>query len=91
MYRKIHDRLQSFYASHASDYVYLLALILALPDMLDMLAGVDYSLILPEGWGSKVGVGLTIARATVGVYIRRMPIPVRRQEKPTESPDLDAH
>lgn len=85
MYTKIHDRLQRFYASHASDYVYLVALLFALPDMLDMLGGVDFTHILPPGYGEKVGAGIAVLRATVGVYIRRMPIPA-----PSESPDPEA-
>lgn len=85
MYKKLHERLQRFYASHASDYIYLVALLFALPDMLDMLGAVDFTHILPVGWGEKVGIGIAILRATVGVYIRRMPIPA-----PSESPDPGA-
>ena len=68
-------RLHRWFTAAKGYRVYLLALLLALPDMLDALAGVDLTPFVPPGYSAKVASGLAIARILVGIYIRRLPPP----------------
>ncbi|GLS44349.1 hypothetical protein [Methylobacterium brachythecii] len=49
--------------------VYLLALVIGLPDMLDALAGIDITTLLPP-WvpGAKFAAGLAVARVLARAY-----------------------
>ena len=53
--------------------VYLLALVMALPDILDALPGVDLAPLLPE-WlpGAKVATFLAIARLAARAYATKL-------------------
>ncbi|WP_298967775.1 hypothetical protein [uncultured Methylobacterium sp.] len=68
-------RLRRWYAAAKGRRVYLVALVLALPDILDGLVGFDWSPLLPEGWGAKVGLVLMLVRIFAGAYLRRLPPP----------------
>lgn len=65
--------LQRWYAAARGYRIYLLAFVLAMPDMLDALSGFDWATILPPGWGVKAGSYVAIARIVLGIYIRRLP------------------
>ncbi|WP_457108433.1 hypothetical protein [Methylobacterium sp. P5_C11] len=39
-----------WYAAARGYRIYALALVLAVPDILDALAGVDFTVLLPRGW-----------------------------------------
>lgn len=53
--------------------VYLLAFVLALPDILDALGAVDLSALVPPGYASKAAAALALARIVLGTTIRRLP------------------
>ncbi|GJE00644.1 hypothetical protein [Methylobacterium isbiliense] len=67
--------LRLWYAAAKGYRIYALAFLLALPDMLDALAGADLAPILPEGWGTVVGGWLAVLRIVLGIYLRRLPSP----------------
>lgn len=71
----LHDRICGRAKTWA---VYGTALVLALPDILDALAGVDVTPLLPD-WlpGGKFAAGLAVARIVLGAYVRRLPPAVR--------------
>lgn len=75
MRRLLLARLRRCYAAAKGYRVYALALLLALPDMLDALAGADLAPILPEGWGTVVGGWLAVLRIVLGIYLRRLSPP----------------
>lgn len=68
-------RLRRWYAAAKGYRVYAVALLLALPDILDGLTGVDLTPFLPPGGSVKIATGMAIARIVVGIYIRRLPPP----------------
>lgn len=74
-YHRLMARLRRWYAAAKGYRVYALAFLLALPDMLDALAGADLTPILPEGWGTVVGGWLAVGRIVLGIYLRRLPPP----------------
>jgi hypothetical protein len=54
--------------------VYALAVLLALPDILNGLAGFDFSDVIPFGWATKVGTGVGLLRLVlipIIVQVRR--------------------
>lgn len=67
----LHARIRSRAMTFA---VYLTAFIFALPDMLDALAGIDVTSLLPA-WlpGEKFSATLALARIFVGIYVRQLP------------------
>jgi hypothetical protein len=73
---RFHDHLRAWYAYAKGWRIYVVAVLLALPDMLDALAGVDVNAILPD-WmpGAKFSAWLALARIFVGITIRRLPPP----------------
>ena len=68
-------RLRRWYAAAKGYRIYALAFVLALPDILDALAGADLAPILPEGWGTVAGGWLAVLRIVIGIYLRRLPPP----------------
>jgi hypothetical protein len=72
---RFHLGLRRWYAAARGYRIYLLAFVLAVPDMLDALSGFDWAAILPPGWGVKAGSYVAIARIVLGIYIRRLPPP----------------
>ncbi|WP_020094959.1 hypothetical protein [Methylobacterium sp. 285MFTsu5.1] len=64
--------IMRWYAAARGYRIYALALVLAVPDVLDALAGVDFTVLLPPGWGAKAASILAIARVVLGVVIRRL-------------------
>jgi hypothetical protein len=52
--------------------LYALALLFALPDILDGLGVIDWSQIFPEGVAAKVGMILAITRVVFGLTIRKL-------------------
>lgn len=74
--RRVHDYLSAWYAYAKGWRIYFVALLLALPDMLDALAGVDVTAILPD-WipGAKFSAWLALGRVFIGIYVRRLPPP----------------
>ena len=64
--------LLRWYAAARGYRIYALALVLAVPDILDALAGVDFTVLLPPGWGAKAASILAILRVVLGIVIRRM-------------------
>ncbi len=75
---RIHDAVHGLHARIRSRVmtwaIYLTAFIFALPDMLDALAGVDVTSLLPA-WlpGEKFSAALALARIFVGIYVRQLP------------------
>ncbi|MET3485995.1 hypothetical protein [Methylobacterium sp. 1973] len=69
---RIRFGLLRWYAAARGYRIYALALILAVPDILDALAGVDFTVLLPPGWGAKAASILAILRVVLGIVIRRM-------------------
>ena len=72
---RFHASLRRWYAAARGSRIYLVALLLAVPDILDALVGVDWASILPPGWGVKAATYLAIGRVVLGIYIRRLPPP----------------
>ncbi|MGY2047947.1 hypothetical protein [Methylobacterium sp. JK268] len=72
--RRGHERLRVLEAAAWHIRVYVAALVIALPDMLDALAGIDVSPLLPA-WlpGAKFAAGLAVARLLVRAYARAIP------------------
>lgn len=66
-------RLRRCWRAVAGWRVYLLALVLAMPDILDALPGVDLAPLLPE-WmpGAKVAVALTVLRIFARAYATKL-------------------
>ena len=89
----IRDRLKKLHLAMAGYRIYLIAFLLSLPDILDGLTGFDYAAILPEGWGSKAGIILSIARVIFGIYIRNLKasnlIEVRQKQAEALEQDKD--
>lgn len=71
---QIHDALRAAHAYAKGWRIYAAAFVLALPDMLDALAGIDVTPILPL-WlpGAKFSAWLAIGRILVSTYVRRLP------------------
>lgn len=69
---QFHLGLRRWYAAARGYRIYLLAIVLAVPDILDALAGFDWATILPPGWGVKAGSYVAIARIVLGILIRRL-------------------
>ena len=65
--------LRRCWRAAAGKRVYLLAGIMALPDVLDALPGVDLASLLPE-WmpGAKVAVVLTVLRIAARAYATKL-------------------
>jgi hypothetical protein len=83
---RAHARLHALHdgiCSRAKTWaVYATALVLALPDILDALAGIDVTPLLPA-WlpGGKFAAGLAVARIVLGAYVRHLPRPEREGDR----------
>ncbi|GBU17203.1 MULTISPECIES: hypothetical protein [Methylobacterium] len=66
-------RLARCWRATAGSRIYLLALVMALPDILDALVGVDLNSLLPA-WmpGAKVATALAILRLFVRAYATKL-------------------
>ncbi|WP_331292450.1 MULTISPECIES: hypothetical protein [Methylobacterium] len=51
-FRRLRLGVLRWYAAARGYRIYALALVLAVPDILDALAGVDFTVLLPPGWGA---------------------------------------
>lgn len=67
-------RLHDLHQRASYGLVVLTAFVLALPDILDMLAGIDLTPLLPE-WlpGPKFAAGLALARVVLSLTVRHLP------------------
>lgn len=74
--------LRRYWRAAAGWRVYLLAIFMALPDVLDALPGVDLAPLLPE-WlpGAKVATFLAVARLAARAYATKL-ASLPRQEPP---------
>ena len=55
--------------------LYLLAVLFLLPDILNAVVGFDWSSVLPagyEGYGARIGAGLTLARLIVPSILKNI-------------------
>lgn len=71
--KSLHDKLHAWYASTKGWRIYALAAFLALPDMLDALAGIDLTKLLPVELSARAATWLVVARIVLTIYIRRLP------------------
>lgn len=83
--------VQGFNARLAGLRIYLVALVCALPDVLNAVVGFDFASVLPPdyaGYGARIGSALALARLALPPVIRsirdtgRPPVP-----RPDDRPD----
>lgn len=71
-FRRVRLGIMRWYAAARGYRIYAVAFVLAVPDILDALAGVDFTVLLPPGWGAKAASILAILRVVLGIVIRRL-------------------
>lgn len=71
---RFHEGLRTLGLTAWGWRIYLAAFVIAFPDMLDALAGIDVTPLLPA-WlpGSKFAAALAVARLLVRAYVRAIP------------------
>ena len=81
-FRRWRTRVRNILAPLSGWKVYLVALVLALPDILDGLGAVDLSAFFPPAVGAKVALLLTLLRLVLGSYLRTLAAARRPDQEP---------
>ncbi|MCJ2131393.1 hypothetical protein [Methylobacterium sp. E-045] len=70
--RLFRTRVRAWLSSLKGWRTYLVAFVLALPEILEGLGAVDFSAVLPAAIASKVGLILLVARLVLAPYLRTL-------------------
>ncbi|WP_419952333.1 hypothetical protein [Methylobacterium sp.] len=70
--RRFRTRVRAWLSKLKGWRVYLAALVLALPEILDGLGVVDFAAYLPPAVAARVGVGLAVGRLVLAPYLRTL-------------------
>ncbi|MFK5600270.1 hypothetical protein ACFZ8E_25205 [Methylobacterium sp. HMF5984] len=85
------NMLQRINARLVGVRIYLLAVLFSLPDILNALVGFDWTLVLPagcEGYGARIGAGLTLARLVLPPVLKSIRDAARPMgPRPGDGPD----
>lgn len=87
--------VQGFNARLAGLRIYLVALVCALPDVLNAVVGFDFASVLPPeyaGYGARIGSTLALARLVLPPVIRGIRDAARPPgSRPEDGPDGEPH